>query len=199
MGGRGSRLGSAVVFFDVSSGAWAVIGAVVGAAALLAGGYVDRAARARGELVGAGAAWLAATESLALAIQVGAPFMATQPTTAPGRALEWLAEQIEATIGPGRVEMMRALAQRPIMKRYEALTDRVWETTARLVVVAPVRTLRRLEPHLETLAAWMRNPSDEGLRRQWEDVARPEVVKALRSAAQPRRARLVAWLRRRPA
>lgn len=32
-----------------------------------------------------------------------------------------------------------------------------------------------------------------------KDVARSEVVKALRSAAQPGRARLVAWLRRRPA
>lgn len=181
----------------MGNGAWIVLGAAVGAAgAILAGGF-DRSVRSRGEFIATAAAWLAATEAFAIAAQVDAGY-AESSTNKVGRGLEWLVDLLEETLGPGRVELARALVHRPLMRRMELVSDRVFETTSLLVLRSPVGLLGELAPHLETLDAWTKAPKDPALEQRWQEQGRPAVVRALRRWSQPRWRRLLrmAGLRR---
>lgn len=181
----------------MDDGVWIVVSAGVGGLVGLAGGYVERTARARSDFVAAAAAWLAAIDALALAAQLHLP--AAMPSAQPlGRALDWLAGQVESILGAERTETLRVLMQWPLLKHFEAARSRASEATARLVLSAPTWLLRRLEPHLDEFEAWMRHPADEELRRQWESSARPEIVRLLRRATRPLPHRLLAAASRYP-
>lgn len=174
----------------MSNGLWIVVGSAVGAAGAILAGLVDRLARGRSELVDAAARWLAATQALALVSAQQATYE-VPPSNAVGRALDAVADAIEEMLGSGRVELLRALIHRPLIRRVEGVADRVWETTSRLVLVAPLPLLRELEPHLEALGAWLKAPGDADLGAKWETEAQPAVVRALRRWTQPRWRRLL--------
>jgi hypothetical protein len=168
----------------VSNGAWIVVGAAVGAVVALVGGFVERASHDRGDLVSAAAAWLAATEALAMFAQMDATF-STPSTNVVGRLLDRMTDVLVETIGTGRVELLRALIHRPLIRRVELVTDRVLETTMLLVLEAPAPMLREIQPHLQTLDAWLKAPGDATLREKWEENARPSVVNSLRRWTRP--------------
>lgn len=168
----------------MSSGLWIVLGAAVGGLMAIVGGFVERASRSRGELVRAAAAWMAATEALAQAAAQDALY-ATPPSNRVGEGLEWLANLIEGTLGKGRVELLRALVHRPLVRRVETVADRVWETLYAFTLQAPPRLLRDIEPHVVALGQWLQAPSDQRLREQWENVGRGAVARAIRRHAQP--------------
>ncbi|MFL5961691.1 MAG: hypothetical protein ACJ757_02185 [Gaiellaceae bacterium] len=173
----------------MSNGAWVVVGAAVGAVIAIVGGVLDRSVRSRSELISTASAWLAATEAFAIASQMDATF-SERSSNKVGRGLERFVDLIEETLGPGRVELARALVQRPLLRRMERVSDQVYETTTLLVLRAPIGLLTELEPHLETLTAWTRAPGDAALAQCWNVEARPAIIQALRLWTQPR------WRRR---
>lgn len=168
----------------MSSGAWIVLGGAVGAIGAILGGFVERASRGRGELVSAAASWLSAVEALSNIAQQDAQ-LSTPPTNRVGSWLEWFTDQAEATLGKGRVDVMRSLVQRPLLKRVESVAERVWESTYILILRAPRPLLLELQPHLVALDAWLKAPMDPALKARWEDQSRPAVIQAIRKRTQP--------------
>ena len=168
----------------MSNGAWIVVAGAVGGLLAIVGGFVERASRGRGELTAAAAAWLAAVESLALIAQMDATF-SIPPSNRLGRWLDWASDQIEATFGKGRSELLRSLVHRPLIRRVEAVSDRVWETTYALILSAPAPLIREIQPHLDVLGEWMNAPTDVSLKERWESESRPAVTRALRKWTQP--------------
>jgi hypothetical protein len=184
-GGKPPGLGRVEYYArGVSNGAWIVVAGAVGGILAILGGFVERAARGRGELVAAAAAWLGAVESLALIAQMDATF-SIPPSNRLGRWLDWAADQLEDTMGKGRAELLRTLVHRPLIRRVEAVSDRVWETTYALILSAPSPLIREIQPHLDALGEWMNAPTDASLKERWESESRPAVTGALRKWTQP--------------
>lgn len=168
----------------MSAGVWTVIGAGLGAVTALLAGYVDRAHNGRAELIRAASAWIAATEALTVEARRN-HLMSEPPSTPIGDLLETFVKAVEATIGPGRIEVLRSLVHRPIVRRIEAVADRVMEANALLILTAPPGLIEDIAPHMDALGARLTSPGDPEVVARWENEARPLIIKALRKHTQP--------------
>lgn len=168
----------------MTSGAWIVLGAAVGAVGAVLGGLVERRSRSRVELARSAAAFLAAAEALSRIAQRDV-LLLEGPSNPPGRALEWLADQLEWTLGRGRAELLRRIVQHPVSRDLEATVDRAWSALYAFILVAPAGLIEDIQPHVEAFEAWLNAPADAASKRRWEEETRPALVVAIRAHTGP--------------